>query len=237
LNGNSLNPSVGFRPWEQFYPKCLIPVGWVEVRNPTFGIGLNPTCLKPDLSFRHKLFSDYSEHGLKEVVFIIGGCRSGKSRQALEMADGYPGDKKMFIATCIPRDEEMKQRVSRHRAERGQIWQTVEAPIHLPQAIAECSRQADALLVDCLTLWISNLLLVKSDDENIHERIQDLIRALDSAVCPVVVVSNEVGTGIVPENKLSRRFRDLVGSTNQAVAGCADRVAWTVAGIPVWIKG
>jgi adenosylcobinamide kinase/adenosylcobinamide-phosphate guanylyltransferase len=173
---------------------------------------------------------------LKEIIFVIGGCRSGKSRHALETADAIAEDKKIFIATCIPHDEEMKQRVDRHQKERRRNWQTVEAPVHLAQVIVEHSRQADVLLVDCLTLWISNLMLKTEDDEKILERIPSLIQALESAVCPVVLVSNEVGTGIVPENRLSRRFRDLVGSTNQAVAEHADRVIWMVAGIPVRIK-
>ena len=174
---------------------------------------------------------------MKEVIFVIGGCRSGKSRQALETAEGMPGDHKTFIATCIPRDEEMQQRVAQHQEERSLIWRTVEAPIHLSQTIVEQSRPADVVLVDCLTLWISNLMLEIDDDRRILAGLQDLTRALTSADCPVVLVSNEVGTGIVPENRLSRRFRDLVGSTNQAVAGQADRVIWMVAGIPVEIKG
>lgn len=174
---------------------------------------------------------------LKEVIFVIGGCRSGKSRQALEAAEGMPGDHKTFIATCIPHDEEMKQRVEQHQKERSLIWRTVEEPIHLPQAIVEQSRQADVVLVDCLTLWISNLMLELDDDWKILAGLPDLTRALQSVHCPVVLVSNEVGTGIVPENQLSRRFRDLVGSTNQTVAGQADRVVWMVAGIPVGIKG
>jgi adenosylcobinamide kinase/adenosylcobinamide-phosphate guanylyltransferase len=173
---------------------------------------------------------------LKEIVFVIGGCRSGKSRHALATADGIAGDKKIFIATCVPHDAEMKQRVDRHQKERGQHWQTIEAAIHLPQAIIEYSRQADVLLVDCLTLWISNLLMETEYDELINERIISLIQSLASASCPVILVSNEVGAGIVPENKLARRFRDLVGAANQAVAAQADRVAWMVAGIPVKIK-
>jgi adenosylcobinamide kinase/adenosylcobinamide-phosphate guanylyltransferase len=174
---------------------------------------------------------------LKEVIFVIGGCRSGKSRQALEAAEGMPGDHKTFIATCIPHDEEMKQRVEQHQKERSLIWRTVEEPIRLPQAIVEQSRQADVVLVDCLTLWISNLMLELDDDRKILAGLPELTRALQSVHCPVVLVSNEVGTGIVPENQLSRRFRDLVGSTNQTVAGQADRVVWMVAGIPVGIKG
>jgi len=174
---------------------------------------------------------------LKEVIFVVGGCRSGKSRQALETTGGIAGSRKIFIATCIPHDEEMKQRVDRHRKERGQDWRTIEAPVHLPQAITENSRQADVLLVDCLTLWISNLLLETEDDEIILKQVLSLTQSIRSANCPVVLVSNEVGTGIVPENKLARRFRDLVGSANQAVAAQADRVVWMVAGIPVQIKG
>jgi len=174
---------------------------------------------------------------LKEIVFVIGGCRSGKSRQALEQAERIPGDHKVFIATCIPRDGEMKKRVEQHQKERSLIWRTVEAPVHLAQAIVEQSRQADVLLVDCLTLWVSNLMLEQEDDRKILAGLPDLARALKSADCPVLLVSNEVGTGIVPENQLSRRFRDLVGSTNQAIAEQADRVVWMVAGIPVEIKG
>ena len=173
---------------------------------------------------------------MKEVIFVVGGCRSGKSRQALERAESMPGDHKVFLATCIPRDAEMKQRVEQHQKERSLIWQTVEAPVHLSQAIVEQSRQADVVLVDCLTLWISNLMLELEDDRKILACLPDLARALKSADCPVVLVSNEVGSGIVPENQLSRRFRDLVGSTNQAIAEQADRVVWMVAGIPVEIK-
>jgi adenosylcobinamide kinase/adenosylcobinamide-phosphate guanylyltransferase len=173
---------------------------------------------------------------LKEIVFVIGGCRSGKSRHALETADGISGVKKIFIATCVPHDAEMKQRVDRHQKERGRDWLTVEAPVHLPQAIIEYSRQADVLLVDCLTLWISNLLMETEDDELTNERIFSLIQSLASASCPVILVSDEVGAGIVPENNLARRFRDLVGAANQAAAAQADRVVWMVAGIPVKIK-
>ena len=174
---------------------------------------------------------------MKEVVFVIGGCRSGKSRYAMETADGVSKHKKIFIATCEPNDAEMEQRVDRHQKERGPNWQTIETPVHLSRAITACSRQAKVLLVDCLTLWISNLMLEIEDDETIRERIAELVQSFNSANCPVVLVSNEVGAGIVPENMLARRFRDLVGAANQAVAARADRVVWMVAGIPVTIKG
>ena len=174
---------------------------------------------------------------MREIIFYIGGCRSGKSRQALEAADSYPGDKRIFIATCIPRDDEMKQRVAQHQKERSRNWQTVEAPIELAEAIVQQSQQADLLLVDCLTLWISNVMLESGIGGEHSQDISDLIDSLDKAACPVVIVSNEVGTGIVPENQLARHYRDLVGAVNQAVARLADRVVWVVAGIPVTVKG
>ena len=168
---------------------------------------------------------------------MIGGCRSGKSRHALETAQKLFGEKRIFIATCIPHDDEMKQRVKLHQEERSQAWKTVEAPLKLPDAITENSQTADGIIVDCLTLWISNLLMEFSDFNKVEMQIPRLTEALESLHCPIVVVSNEVGNGIVPENRLARQFRDLVGSANQAVADCADKVIWTVAGIPVTIKG
>ena len=168
---------------------------------------------------------------------MIGGCRSGKSHQALRTAEILDRDRHVFIATCIPYDDEMKQRVARHREERSRHWQTVEAPIHLPAAIAETGQEAGVILVDCLTLWINNLLMEKHDSEQILDQVQSLTRAVEAAACPIILVSNEVGTGIVPENKLARLYRDLIGSANQAVAECADQVIWMVAGIPVTIKG
>ena len=173
---------------------------------------------------------------MKETVFVIGGCRSGKSRHALETTQRYTGGKKKFIATCIPYDEEMKSRVARHQNERDQNWETIEAPLDLSKAIIEAGRDAIVVLVDCLTLWINNLLMEDENADNILDKIPDLIRAIDSVKCPVVLVSNEVGGGIVPENRLARLFRDLVGSVNQAVAARADEVVWMVAGIPVTVK-
>ena len=169
-------------------------------------------------------------------IFIIGGCRSGKSRHALTKAQEFPGNNRVFIATCNPQDDEMRQRVVRHQEERSRTWQTVEAQLLLPEAVDANSRRADVILVDCLTLWISNLLMASEDPDEIERQIPRLTEAIQNARCPVVLVSNEVGQGIVPENKLARQFRDLVGYVNQAVAGCVDEVVWTLAGIPVKIK-
>lgn len=173
---------------------------------------------------------------MKETLFVIGGCRSGKSGHALKTAESYAGEKKIFIATCIPHDDEMRNRVAKHREDRSPSWFTVEAPTRLPETIVENSRDATVILVDCLTLWMSNLLLKTEDCEKVLEQIPSLVRAIKAATCPVVLVSNEVGAGIVPENKLARQFRDLAGAVNKTVAEHVDRVVWMVAGIPVTVK-
>lgn len=173
---------------------------------------------------------------MKETILITGGCRSGKSRHALELAEKIPASKKIFIATCMPLDDEMKERIDRHKKERDKSWKTFEVPVQLPEAISEKSRKGDVILIDCLTLWINNLLIEIEDHDVIDQHIRKLILAIKEAKCPIILVSNEVGTGIVPGNKLARQFRDLAGFTNQKVAKCVDRVIWMVAGIPVVIK-
>jgi adenosylcobinamide kinase/adenosylcobinamide-phosphate guanylyltransferase len=174
---------------------------------------------------------------VKEILFIIGGCRSGKSTYAMQTAEKMPAEQKIFIATCVPQDDEMKQRVARHQKERSQNWVTVEAPLDLPKAIRQNSRRGTVILVDCLTLWVSNLLMETGDENNIEDTTSQLIEALEKAAGSIVLVSNEVGTGIVPENKLARQYRDIIGLVNQAVAKTAGKVIWMVAGIPVTVKG
>ena len=174
---------------------------------------------------------------MNKTVFVLGGCRSGKSRYALEMAQKASENNTVFIATCVPQDDEMKSRVASHRKERGSNWQTVEEPVHLPQAIDRLNGKAGIILVDCLTLWISNLLMENPDSESVLHQVQSLTRSVKASTCPVILVSNEVGAGIVPENQLARLYRDLVGWTNQAVTDIADQVVWVMAGIPVTIKG
>jgi len=171
----------------------------------------------------------------REVHFVLGGCRSGKSSHALALADARTGEKNIFVATCMPADEEMQARVVRHQQERDPKWQTVEEPLELARVIRE-HLGADVILVDCLTLWISNLMARYEDDDKVMEQVEDLGRALGETVCPVFLVSNEVGSGIVPENAMARRFRDLAGFVNQHAARCARRVTWMVAGIAVEIK-
>jgi adenosylcobinamide kinase/adenosylcobinamide-phosphate guanylyltransferase len=174
---------------------------------------------------------------VKEIVFVIGGCRSGKSTYAMQTAERVPAEQKIFIATCVPQDDEMKRRVARHQKERSQNWVTVEAPLNLPEAVLQNSRSGDVILVDCLTLWVSNLLMETGDESKIEETISQFINAIEKAAGPIVLVSNEVGAGIVPENALARQYRDIIGRVNQDVAKTAGRVIWMVAGIPLTIKG
>ena len=173
---------------------------------------------------------------MNNTTLVVGGCRSGKSRYALELAERLKTTNKLFIATCIPYDDEMKKRVARHQQERSDDWHTLEIPLELPEAICEQSPKYDLILVDCLTLWVNNLLVEADDSNNVEKTVRELQNALKQTRCPVILVSNEVGAGIVPENALARHFRDVMGQTNQQIAACADQVIWTVAGIPVQIK-
>ncbi|MBI5593815.1 MAG: bifunctional adenosylcobinamide kinase/adenosylcobinamide-phosphate guanylyltransferase [Deltaproteobacteria bacterium] len=175
------------------------------------------------------------------TILVIGGCRSGKSGHALQLADGIGNARKIFLATCIPQDDEMHQRVTRHQAERGAGWTAVETPLFLSEAIRDIGPNADVLLVDCLTLWVSNLMMEHADDPDASKELlaaqtRLLIESLRAAACPVILVTNEVGAGIVPDNPLARRYRDAVGLVNQRIAACVDQVIWMVAGIPVKIK-
>jgi adenosylcobinamide kinase/adenosylcobinamide-phosphate guanylyltransferase len=173
---------------------------------------------------------------MRNNILVIGGCRSGKSRHALKLAEEIPGQNRFFIATLTPWDNEMKDRVRRHQAERDTAWQTIEEPLDLPNILMEKGPQADVILVDCLTLWINNLLAEKADPNQLAIRFQELADTLHDMTCPVVLVTNEVGTGIVPENRLARLFRDQAGFCNQVMAAACDRVIWMVAGLPVKVK-
>ena len=173
---------------------------------------------------------------MNELIFVIGGCRSGKSKHALQIAEDKPGGRKIYIATCVPQDDEMRQRVAKHQRERSENWTTVEEPLLLPEAILEHSSKADVVLVDCLTLWLSNLLMETNDEAKLEGKISQLTNALKNATCPLILVSNEVGTGIVPENNLARKYRDFTGHANQTAAKAAGKVIWMVAGIPVKVK-
>lgn len=166
------------------------------------------------------------------LTFIIGGARSGKSRRAQMLAERHTG-KLVYLATAQALDAEMTERIAHHRADRDDRWQTVECPFDLPAALVREARSAHLLLVDCLTLWVSNLLLSGADAEDTSAQ---LIAALQSVTCPVIVVSNEVGMGIVPDNTLARQFRDWTGRLNQHVAAIATHVEFVVAGLSIPLK-
>jgi len=170
------------------------------------------------------------------ITLVIGGCRSGKSRFALNAANAVPGRRKIFLATSVPRDLEMEKRVQAHQAERGNHWETVEEPVNIHETIVARAETADVILVDCLTLWTSNMMAADMDDPEIENRLEQTARSFSGIHCPVFLVTNEVGYGIVPENALARRFRDLAGQVNQVMADTADRVVLTVAGQALQIK-
>jgi adenosylcobinamide kinase / adenosylcobinamide-phosphate guanylyltransferase len=165
------------------------------------------------------------------VTLVLGGARSGKSRYAEWLIATYPKPW-IYIATAEARDDEMAERIAAHRARRDAGWQTVEAPHDLAAAL-ETAPPAAAVLVDCVTLWLSNVLEGSFDIDAQTARLQE---ALASRTGPTVLVANEVGLGIVPDNALARRFRDLQGTLNQRLAAQAQRVVMMVAGIPVAVK-
>jgi adenosylcobinamide kinase / adenosylcobinamide-phosphate guanylyltransferase len=169
--------------------------------------------------------------GIINLTLVLGGARSGKSRYAEGLIAALPPPW-TYVATAEARDHEMAARIRAHRARRGASWRTIEAPRDLVTALAACERMP--VLIDCLTLWLSNLMLAESD---IDTEIENLERSLTAASAPIVLVANEVGSGIVPDRPLGRKFRDLQGTLNQRMAARADRVLLMVAGLPLAIKG
>jgi len=176
-----------------------------------------------------------SMQSVAKLSLVLGGARSGKSRYAEGLIASLPAPWKPpwnYMATAEPGDAEMAERIAAHRARRGAAWQTIEAPRDLAGPLQSC--QAKPVLIDCLTLWLSNLMLDAADIEMEIERFE---KALAAAQAPIVMVANEVGYGLVPEYQLGRRFRDLQGVLNQSLAARADRVVLVVAGLPLALKG
>jgi adenosylcobinamide kinase/adenosylcobinamide-phosphate guanylyltransferase len=170
------------------------------------------------------------------VTMITGGARSGKSAHALALAEQAPGARCFFIATAEPLDDEMRDRIAHHRANRSADFATIEEPIAVGAALSKLTRHADIVVVDCLTLWISNLLMANRGDEEILDEARALAATMAGAPFASIVVTDEVGAGIVPENAMARRFRNLLGWTNQALAQTAERVVLMVAGYPIRVK-
>ena len=168
-------------------------------------------------------------------LFIVGGARSGKSRFAVESHRASP--RVTFVATAQAHDADMAARVARHRAERPAHWRTVEEPYDLVSCVRAAAPWPNVVIVDCLTLWVSNLMLRGDADEWIVKHGEELASVLATGERDVTLVSNEVGEGVHPPTAAGRRFRDLLGLVNQRVAAAADRVVLMVAGVPLAVKG
>jgi adenosylcobinamide kinase/adenosylcobinamide-phosphate guanylyltransferase len=165
-------------------------------------------------------------------LLVLGGARSGKSRYAQTRAEAFDLEL-VFIATAQAFDDEMRDRIVRHRVDRGPRWRTVEEPIDLVEAIVANSNPRALVLVDCLTLWTSNMMLGHHD---LTKCCQKLSNVIATATGPLIFVSNETGLGIVPDNALARQFRDHAGWINQVVAAAVSEVVMTIAGIPLLVR-
>jgi adenosylcobinamide kinase / adenosylcobinamide-phosphate guanylyltransferase len=171
----------------------------------------------------------------KNVTLVLGGAQSGKSHYAQQLASRF--ERVTFIATGRSTDAEMRKKIARHRRERPAAWRTIEAPVDLHKTIRSESQKADVILIDCLTVYVANVMggrrRSKSNPEACIEAVCGAIQASESSV---VVVSNEVGSGIVPPYRSGRIYRDFLGQMNRAVAQIADRVVLMIAGVPVTVK-
>lgn len=165
-------------------------------------------------------------------LFVLGGARSGKSRYAQARAEAAGGSP-VFVATAEAFDDEMRARIARHQADRDARWRTVEAPRDLPAAIDALNAEDAVVLVDCLTLWVSNLLLAEADIPRAGRELCDAIVRFEGKL---ILVANEVGLGIVPDNALARAFRDAAGQLNQSVAAAVEEVVLLTAGLPLTLK-
>jgi adenosylcobinamide kinase / adenosylcobinamide-phosphate guanylyltransferase len=173
----------------------------------------------------------------KELVLILGGVRSGKSRYAQQLASDI-GNRVLFLATAEAGDDEMKRRIARHKSSRPESWRTIEEQMDIAGALRKNDARADAVIIDCVTVWLSNLLMhnEKLSEKEMTAEIDRLIDTYEQLDATYIIVSGEVGMGIVPEHPLGRVFRDYLGLANQRLAGKADRVVLMVAGIAVDVK-
>ena len=175
----------------------------------------------------------------KKYILILGGARSGKSHYVQELA-GKLGNKVLFIATGEPRDEEMRARIDEHKKARPKSWRTLEIPTNIGRQLEVEIGDAEVVIIDCLTLLVSNMLGEELDylkaEKQVLAEINELISGIDKLNASFIIISNEVGTGLVPETKLGRVYRDLLGKANQLIAQHANEVYFMVAGIPVKIK-
>ena len=169
------------------------------------------------------------------MIFITGGCRSGKSTLALELARKNKG-RTAFVATAVGFDGEMRKRIGDHKKLRPAGWKTFEEPDDLSGLLSSLPKDFKTVIIDCVTIYLTNLLVAKKNIKKIEEEMAAVIRAIQSSPASYIVVSNEVGAGIVPATGLGRKFRDLAGEVNKQLASAADEVYFMVSGIPMKIK-
>ncbi|MBI4844893.1 MAG: bifunctional adenosylcobinamide kinase/adenosylcobinamide-phosphate guanylyltransferase [Candidatus Omnitrophica bacterium] len=171
---------------------------------------------------------------MKKIIFISGAVRSGKSRLAVELAK-KSAKKIVFLATCKPLDKEMEIRVEKHKQSRPKNWKTIEEPVNAAKVIARAGKN-EMIIFDCLTLWLTNVMLKFKKWPAIDGNVSEFIRSLENTKADVIIVSNEVGWGIVPENKLARDFRDRIGTLHQQLAALSNEVYLVIAGISQRLK-
>ncbi len=175
-----------------------------------------------------------------EKILILGGARSGKSSYALTLAKDIikphktPSKKALFLATASPKDKEMQKRIEAHKRERGELFHTIEEEFYLANCLRNRAGSFDVIVIDCITMWITNLFLNK--EKELENEIKDLEKLLNELTTPTIMISNEIGLGIVPENKMARKFRDILGKVNQRLARLSTSVIFMAAGIPLKIK-
>ncbi len=201
------------------------------------GVCHPPVALVPPIFTRSQFRLDSVPSLRPSVSFVLitGGARSGKSRFAVELAQGFHR-RILYVATGKISDPEMRQRILRHRRQRPPHWQTIEPPCDPAGVLLHLDHRVGGVLMDCLTLYLSDLLMQGDSDAMIQRKLRRLLSAIRRVSVPVIMVTNEVGSGLVPEHPLGRRFRDLAGMANQQAAQVADCVVWMVSGIPVALK-
>lgn len=174
---------------------------------------------------------------MSQITLITGGARSGKSSFALSLALQHYSNR-AFVATAVPFDREMRDRISRHRAERDGRFQTIEEPVELSRALSNLSGGTEVAVVDCLTVWLGNLYHhFQEDEEKVRVQVEAFLHHLNRSACDLILVTNEVGMGIVPDNALARSFRDMAGTLNRCVAEKAAAAYLLCCGIPIALKG
>lgn len=180
---------------------------------------------------------------MSKIIFLLGGARSGKSSYAIELAKRI-SDKVLYLATGVPCDDETKAKIEKHKKARPKSWTVIEKPLNVETALKEIDNSIEVVIIDCFTFWVSNLLLHYQDkkvdssylETEITTRVLQVISIARNIKAQVIIVSNEVGLGIVPETSLGRIFRDILGRANQMVTASADEVLLMVAGIPIKVK-